>query len=401
MVLLTNFPSVNAIVMQSYRMFAVYFVFYIVAWIEFCSAALVIRVSKISGGDRTSCRVSDATSPCKTIKFALGALEETKNHNETIFTFSIEDKVYTLKERVSITQTSALRNIYLKSNDSRSRSVVHCGSRFAGIEVGASDIYARNTRNVHFVNLEFQNCGSPRFAAVVLIWNSINVDFKNCVFRHNTQAAINSFDSAVAIDTCLFSNNTSNLQNPSEQYRRGVNSAGGGAGFLFRDSANLTVVVKNSVFDSNAAVTNNSNDFIAPSSNVTHFSSCGGGLLVVFSNKAENCQALIDNTVFKKNTATYGGGLYLANTNLAVRNSFMVTNSNFTGNQAGQTGGGALFSQWDKASKITTIYRKCIFSENESQRGAGMNVFLMNYDVTPNDSILRLVLVVLRLSLCV
>ena len=235
----------------------------------------------------------------------------------------------------------------------------------------------------------------------MLIWNSINVDFTNCVFRHNTQAAINSFDSAVAIDTCLFSNNTSNLQNPSEQYRRGVNSAGGGAGFLFRDSANLTVVVKNSVFDSNAAVTNNSNDFIAPSSNVTHFSSCGGGLLVVFSNKAENCQVLIDNTVFKKNTATYGGGLYLANTNLAVRNSFMVTNSNFTGNQAGQTGGGALFSQWDKASKITTIYRKCIFSENESQRGAGMNVFLMNYDVTPNDSILRLVLVVLWLSLCV
>lgn len=382
----------DVIVMQSRIIFAVYVVFYSVAWIEISSAALVIRVSRKTGGDSTSCRGSDATSPCKTIKFALGALEDSKNHNETIFTFSIEDKVYTLKERVSITQTNALRNLYLKSNDSRSRSVVHCGARLAGIEIGSSDIYARNTKNVHFLNLEFQNCGSPRFAAVVLIWNSLNVDFTNCVFRHNTQAAINAFDSAVAIDSCLFSNNTSNLQNSSEEYRRGVNSAGGGAGFLFRDSANLTLVVKNSIFDSNAAATNNSNDFIAPSSNVTHFSSCGGGLLVVFSKKAKNCRALIDNTVFKNNTATYGGGLYLANSNLAVRNSFVVTNSNFTGNQAGQTGGGALFSQWDRASKITTIYRKCIFSKNKSQRGAGMNVFLMNYDVMPNDSILRLVL---------
>ena len=69
--------------------------------------------------------------------------------------------------------------------------------------------------------------------------------------------------------------------------------------------------------------------------------------MVVFREKAENCQVLIDNSVFLNNTATYGGGIYFANTNIAIRNNYTVTNSNFTGNYAGQTGGGLIFSQWD------------------------------------------------------
>ena len=377
--------------MQSYKMYAVNLVFCVI-WIDWLlSAAIVVRVSKITGKDNLSCRVQNATNPCKTVVYALGVLEDKRNHNESKFTFSVEDEVYSLEERVRITQTSTTKSVNLKSSNSTGRSIIRCNYTSAGIEIGTRYINAKKTRNIQFENLEFQNCGGPHFAAVVLIWNSVDVNFTNCVFRHNTQAGINAFDSGVAIESCLFLNNTFNGHNSSEVYKEGVISAGGGAGFLFHDSTNISLIIRNSIFESNEAVTNDSTDFIAPSSNVTHFSTGGGGLLVVFRNKARNCQVIIDNTAFKNNTATYGAGLYLADSNLAIRNSFTVTNSNFTGNRAGQTGGGIIISKWDKASKITTLFKNCIVSENESKRGAGMNVFLMNYDSTPNDSILRLV----------
>lgn len=373
--------------MQAYNFYAIPFLLTSV-WTELFSAGLEIRISKIKGNDNSSCLVSTGTMPCKSVGFALEALGVTENHNETVFAFSIEDEVYSLEERVKITQTSAEKSVYLKSSSMTGRSVIHCGDSSAGIEIGTKSIYTSKTRNIHFQNLEFRNCG-PRFGAVVLVWNSEEINFMNCMFRHNARAGINAFDSGVTIDSCIFLNNTSNVHNSRYEYKEGVTSAGGGAGFVFHNSVNLSLLIRNSIFECNTAVTNDSDEFIAPSSNVTHFTTGGGGLLVVFREKAENCQVMIDGTVFTNNTATYGGGIYFADSNKAVRNNYTVMNSNFTGNKAGQTGGGLIFSQWDNASRITTIFKNCIVRENESKRGAGMNVFLMNFDVTPNDSVLR------------
>ena len=358
-------------------------------WRELVSSHLVVRVSKTKGQDHDSCWISNATTPCKSVEYALGALQESRNVNETIFTFSIEDQVYPLQKRVKISQTSKEKMIFLKSaGNSNARNVVRCETKIAGIDIGTKDNTDHKTSNIHFQNLEFQNCG-PQAAAVVLIWNSIDITFTNCMFGHNMQAGMNAFDSGVTIDNCTFVNNTSCGDNSTEEYKEGVDSAGGGAGFLYHNAVNLSLIIRNSIFESNAAVTNDSINFIAPSSNVSHFTTGGGGVIVVFRRTATDCQVVIDNSVFLNNTATYGGGLYFADSNMAIRNTYTVTNSNFSGNYAGQTGGGLIFSQWDNASSTITIFKNCIVRENTSKRGAGMNVFLMNYDSKANDSVLR------------
>ena len=356
---------------------------------EVLSASLVVRISKTTGKDSSSCWISNATTPCRTMVYALGALWDTKNYNETLFTFSIEDQVYSLEERVNITQTSAEKSVYLQSSNTTGRSVIHCGDSSAGIEIGTPSINAGKTRNIYFQNLEFQNCG-PRFAAVVFVWNSENINFTNCMFKHNNQAGINAFDSGVAIESCHFFNNTSNGNSSSQRYTEGLpSSGGGGAGFLFYNAKNLSLTVRNSIFDSNSAVMNEAACPIVSSYNVSQIIPGGGGLLVVFTGKAVHCQVEIENTLFSNNNATLGGGLYLEQSHTAIRNKCTVTNSNFTGNKAGENGGGLFFSQWDNASSFITIFKNCIVSDNKSRRGAGMIVFFMNKNVTPSESVLR------------
>ena len=353
------------------------------------SDGLMVRVSE-NGADDISCRESNATFPCRSLGFALEALKDSSNRNETIFTFLVDaGSVYSLNERVKINQTSTSVIVYLKSssNSTGGRSIIRCADAKAGIEIGSN---TSNTRNINFVDLEFQNCSFRSVAAVVLIWNSRDINFTNCVFRNNTKAGINAFDSSVAIERCHFLNNTSNGYNSGEPYIEGVTSAGGGAGFLYQRAWNLSLIVKDSIFEFNSAVTDDTTEFVAPTYHVSqNIILGGGGFLVVFRKNAQFCRAWIENTRFANNSATVGGGLYVEQSDLAMGNHFTMVSSNLSGNTAGQAAGGLSLSQWNNASSFTTVFKNCIVSENEAQRGAGMNVFFMNSDATYNDSVLR------------
>ena len=353
------------------------------------SDGLVVRVSG-NGTDDISCRESNATFPCRSLGFALEALKDSSNRNETKFTFLVDaGNVYSLNESVKINQTSNSVIVYLKSstNLTGGRSVIRCADARAGIEIGSN---TSNTRNINFVDLEFQNCSSRSVAAVVLIWNSRDINFTNCVFRNNAKAGINAFDSSVTIERCHFLNNTSNGYNSGEPYIEGVTSAGGGAGFLYQKAWNLSLIVKDSIFEFNSAVTNDTTEFVAPTYHVSqNIILGGGGFLVVFRKNAQFCRAWIENTRFANNSATIGGGLYVEQSELAMGNHFIMVSSNLSGNTAGQAAGGLSLSQWNNASSFTTVFKNCIVSENEAQRGAGMNVFFMNSDATYNDSVLR------------
>ena len=353
------------------------------------SDGLMVRVSE-NGADDISCRESNATFPCRSLGFALEALKDSSNRNETIFTLLVDaGSVYSLKEGVKINQTSTSVIVYLKSssNSTGGRSIIRCADAKAGIEIGSN---TSNTRNINFVDLEFQNCSFRSVAAVVLIWNSRDINFTNCVFRNNAKAGINAFDSSVTIERCHFLNNTSNGYNSGEPYIEGVTSAGGGAGFLYQEAWNLSLIVKDSIFEFNSAVTNDTTEFVAPTYHVSqNIILGGGGFLVVFRKNAQFCRAWIENTRFANNSATVGGGLYVEQSDLAMGNHFIMVSSNLSGNTAGQAAGGLSLSQWNNASSFTTVFKNCIVSENEAQRGAGMNVFFMNSDATYNDSVLR------------
>ena len=365
--------------MQRYNSNTICFLLHLL-WVfngfESTCTAVVIRVSKNTGYDSSACLVSNETTPCKTITFAL---KEIKESNDTDFIFSIEDQVYYLEQRVKIIQTRTDRNIILKSNQS-SGSIIHCMNIFAGFDIGSS-YPANKTRNVNFVNLEFKNCG-PRSAAAVVIWNSMEINFTNCMFKDNKQAGIFSFDSGVVIDSCHFLNNTPN--HPTDP------TSGGGARFFFRDATSLSVIIRSSNFTSNSVSTNNSRDFVASSPNLSLLNyTYGGGILIMLLHNASRCRVVIQDTIFSNNSATFGGGVFFVDSNTTSRTNFFITNSTFLRNKAGQAGGGLEFARLDNASNITAIFKNCTVSENQSNRGAGMDVFLMNNNEKLTESVLR------------
>ena len=366
--------------MQRYNLNTVCFWLHLL-WVFFIGfestrAAVVIRVSN-TGYDNSSCLASNSTTPCKTIKFALNAI---KDSNDTDFVFSIEDQVYDLEERVNITQTNPGKNIILKSNH-LTGSTIHCMNIYAGFDIGSDFYPANKTRNVNFVNLQFQNCG-PQFAAVVAIWNSAEINFTHCVFKHNKQAGICAFDSGVVIDSCHFLNNTPDHQSNS--------TSGGGARFFLRNAISLSVIIRSSHFTLNSVAMNNSTEFRW---SCTNQSTCnyhlGGGLLIMFQESAIDCRVVIQDTIFSSNSANFGGGIYFADSDRTSRNNFYITNSTFLRNMAVEAGGGLMFTRWDAAPSVTAIIKNCTVSENHSKRGAGMNIFFINNNEKSINSVLR------------
>lgn len=362
---------------------------------NYFSSALVISVSQRNGTDSTSCLIPNSSqprTPCRTLRYAVRALEEEKNENETLFSFSIEDQVYFLDKRINVSQTNRKRRVYFKAGTSGPRVIIRCHKESSGIEIGAMDPKRPKTRNIFFQNLGFQSCG-PHFAAVVLIWNSVYVSFKNCEFKQNRQAGINAFNSGVAIENCSFIENTSpstyNANFATEAYVQGINSTGGGAGFVYHNAENLSLIIKNSIFKSNVAVTDETRNYILPSFNVSDFPTAGGGMIVLILGVAKYCQVLIENTVFVNNEATNGGGLYFAVANMAKGNNLTVINSNFSGNYASQTGGGLGLSQWDNSSNSNILVKNCLVNENKAKQGGGINVLFMSFNMRKTDSTLR------------
>ena len=334
----------------------------------------MIRVSKNTGYDNSSCLVFNATTPCNTIKFALNAI---KDSNDTNIVFSIENKVYHLEQRVTIIQTSPDKSIILKSNHTTG-STIYCMDIFAGFEIGSGSYPANTTRNINFVNLAFENCG-PHFPAAVIIRNSMEINFTNCVFKDNKQAGINGFDSGVIIYSCHFLNNTPDLTRNK--------TFGGGARFFFQNAISLSLIIRSSNFTLNSVPAKNL------SNSCSKLSLCskanGGGLQIMFQDSASGCRVEIQDTIFSNNSATFGGGVYFADSDMTSRNSFSITDSKFLRNVATEAGGGLMFARWDNASSITTIFKNCTVSENLSSRGAGINVLLMNENEKPTGSVLR------------
>ena len=99
----------------------------------------------------------------------------------------------------------------------------------------------------------------------------------------------------------------------------------------------------------------------------------------MFRSKASSCSALVEDSSFDRNHATFGGGLYYASSQFAAGNSMEIKRSSFSKNRASQGGGGISLTVSDAVSGNAICVTQCIISENWSRRGGGLNVFLMSY----------------------
>ena len=357
--------------------FAMFLCALLAAWISH-ALSYDVSISHSFGADNSSCFHPNGTLPCKSINYALGILNDVSFDYETTFVFFIQDKDYDLRSQVQISQPRPDRQIFITTADNLT-SVIRCGidSGICGIDIGSQtrDI---STFNIHVSNIEFQQFNA-KYAAVVVIGNAVNVSFTNCVFRDNKRSGINAYNSGVTIEGCLFSNNTSNAQHT--RYRDSpAKSVSGGVGLVFINTSGFTAVVRNTNFTGNSAANNDSENFIPPPSLpiVSELNYLGGGLLVVFLNKASSNRAFVQNSVFANNKATFGGGLYHSFARASEGNVLKIQGTSFINNRASQAGGGLSISLWD-STEGNVLVEDCVISENWSRRGGGLNVFLMNY----------------------
>ena len=341
-------------------------------------ASLELFISQKHGVDNSSCLQRNASKPCGSLSYALKILNESAFNEETVFVFSIEDRRYSLQENVQILQPRMDRYIYITSG---SVSTVIRGPDTSVITIGLQEAKATSTFNIHMSNIEFEQF-SPNVAAVVMVWQSNNISFNNCEFRNNSRSGLNAFDSGVKIEECSFVNNTSNMQKLKELDSRVIPtsvSVSGGAGFVFEQAVGLTLVIRNSNFSGNSAAVNKSENFIPPNplSLLPGLNLIGGGLLIVF--RSDACSALVEDSSFDRNHATFGGGLYYASSQSAAGNSIEIKRSSFSKNRASQGGGGISLTVSGAVSGNAIYVTQCVISENWSRRGGGLNVFLMSY----------------------
>ena len=357
------------------------------------ASSVEVKISQKLGVDNSSCFRSSGSIPCGSIHYALQILSDVNFGKETVFKFSIQDRHYDLQNRIQILQPRRDRRIYITSARN-SFTVISCASESSGITLGSqAETYANFTQNVHVSNIEFQHF-TPNSAAVVMIWNSDKISFTNCVFRDNDRSGINAFDSGVTIDRCLFTNNTSNLQklkNSDSHFTPNSTSIAGGVGFVFEYAVGLNLVITNTNFTANSAEVDNDENFIpvASFSLLPGLNLIGGGLLVAFKNTARSCRAVVEETSFERNEATFGGGLFYGSTQNAKENSMEVRNSRFVKNRASQAGGGVSIGVRGAISADEFRVTHCVISDNWSRMGGGLNVFLMNYLVTITQSLIQ------------
>lgn len=346
-------------------------------WISRVSSINVF-ISQEFGVDNSSCYHPNGTSPCRSISYALGILNDVTFENETTFIFSIRDKQHNLSSQVFFSQPREDRNIFMTSADNSTATIIRCGSEHARIDIGfaqAGDTVS--TYNIHVSNIEFQQfCASS--AAVVMIWNSDNVSFTSCVFRDNRRSGINAFDSGVTVEGCLFVNNTASAR--YTRFKPGLSSVAGGAGFVFVNLNGLNVVVRNTTFAENSAAINDSENYIAPPviSVISELNYVGGGLVIAFLNTSKSNRALVEGSVFERNKATFGGGLFHCSCHFTKGNTMNVRGCSFTGNRAAQAGGGLSTSLRDY-SIAKTLVEDSVIRDNWSRRGGGLNFFVMDF----------------------
>ena len=357
------------------------------------ASSVEVKISQKLGVDNSSCFRWSGSIPCGSIHYALQILSDFNFGKETVFKFSIQDRHYDLQNRIQILQPRRDRRIYITSAKN-SFTVISCASESSGITLGSqAETYANSTYNVHVSNIEFQHFTS-NFAAVVMIWNSDKISFTNCVFKDNDRSGINAFDSGVTIDRCIFTNNTSNLQklkNSDSHFTPNSASIAGGAGFVFEYAVGLNLVITNTNFTANSAEVDNDENFIpvASFSPLPVLNLIGGGLLVAFMNTTSSCRAVVEETSFERNEATFGGGLFYGSTQYAKENSMEVRNSRFVKNRASQAGGGVSIGVGGAISAGEFRVTHCVISDNWSRRGGGLNVFLVNYLVTITQSLIQ------------
>ena len=257
------------------------------------------------------------------------------------------------------------------------------------------------SENIELRNVSMIGCGAlqnstsinSRADSIQFLQVHVAVQFDGCrdVSMHFVQMnrstglgiAIYNSVGMIHIDNCYFLQNGKSL----ESY------GGGGLTIEFSNahsSANLSIV--STVFEDNMA---NSGDFSAltPSSNPGSYFGLGrgGGLSIVLREGAANNIVQLSGVRLERNTAQFGGGLYLALYGNTINNTITIDSCDVMGNEAiisvvdivTLSGGGGIFVAF-QPSKLVPSMNNAIkmsttqFTSNVASYGGGLGIEVHN-----------------------
>ena len=344
--------------------------------------------SSQTGVNDSSCWEGGYSTPCLSLNLALKGAQH-YNHSIAILLQPGQNHLHSGSE----TQLRNMLQLAIVGNGSEGDVVITC-QPLAGLAFFQSEnIEMRNVSMIGCGALQNSTSINSRADSIQYLQVHVAVQFDSCrdvsmhfvLVNRSTGLGIAIYNSVgmIHIDNCYFLQNGKSL----ESY------GGGGLTIEFSNahsSANLSIV--STVFEDNMA---NSGDFSAltPSSNPGSYFGLGrgGGLSIVLREGAANNIVQLSGVRLERNTAQFGGGLYLALYGNTINNTITIDSCDVMGNEAiisvvdivTLSGGGGIFvafppsksmSSMSNAINISTTQ----FTSNVASYGGGFSIEIHN-----------------------
>ena len=314
----------------------------------FFAAAAANTITVLNDGNRTDCSSNSSGTFCY-------SLSHTLNHmvidDTTVFIASPEVCVS------SFTTVNSVNNI----------SIYGCGVGKTVI-CYHKGITFMNSRNIKLANLTIQLCSGEKSACNVKFnvesGQELYLNLLNCANVSIHQVKMSSLQGGLAIY-----HPTGHIDISHSMFERNNSSDGGVT--VFTNHTNLTSIMFYAcVFDANQ------NSF--KGSNFRHSSGHGGGLQLQFE-YAYNTQTRILDCQFTRNSAAWGGGLFVGYKLVAMNNFLHIMNTTFVSNEAKFYGGGGidigLYEIRNRINRNTILIENATFLNNSAEYGGGTTIF--------------------------
>ena len=260
-------------------------------------------------------------------------------------------------------------------------------------------------QDLTLVNLTFQNCGALHnsttasnkdenstslFRSTIYILNCTDVTLTYVAVRRSLGNGLAFFDTngTVKVENSTFRCN--GVQESDDLGGGGVYveftycspghyKCNHSIGHKLRLSSNITYTFHNCHFESNNATTQDSGFIRAKGTNFQGLGR-GGGLSVFLKGLAENNILNVSHCSFQRNSAIWGGGLYIAFQDSPKNNTVILNNSTFENNVCYKHGGGGadvgyLFFDDDLPQNNSIIFQHCNFTNNTAKFGGGVELY--------------------------
>ena len=344
--------------------------------------------SSQTGVNDSSCWEGGYSTPCLSLNLALKGAQH-YNHSTAILLQPGQHQLHSGSE----TQLKNMLQLAIVGNGSEGEVVITC-QPLAGLAFFRSEsIELRNVSMIGCGALQNSTSINSRADSIQFLQVHVAVQFDGCrdVSMHFVQVnrstglgtAIYNSVGMIHIDDCYFLQNGKSL----ESY------GGGGLTIEFSNahsSAHLSIV--STVFEDNMASSGNFSALTPSNSRESYFGlGRGGGLSIALREGAANNIVQLSGVRLERNTAQFGGGLYLALDGNTGNNAITIDSCDVMGNEAilsvvdivSLSGGGGIFVAFPPSKSISSMSNAINisttqFTSNVASYGGGFGIEVHN-----------------------